>query len=188
MRTVPTMVEPGHRPGRDRGRNPQMQFRRFAKILATAAAASLCVTGVSLTSGATAQAALTNYLVFQQNTGGHDCYRIPSIVKAGNGDLRAFAEGRTEGAKFCADLGKIDLLMKRSQDGGKTWSAAQTIIEARGDTKGNPTPIAIPGTKRIVLLSTMQCYTNPACGRVPRVSISDDNGTTWTTPKVLTTE
>ncbi|QRP50121.1 sialidase family protein [Amycolatopsis sp. FDAARGOS 1241] len=29
---------------------------------------------------------------------------------------------------------------------------------------------------------------SPACGRIPRVSFSDDNGATWTAPKDLTTQ
>ncbi len=136
----------------------------------------------------TAQADVANTVVFKQNTDGHDCYRIPTVVKANNGDLLAFAEARNGGAKFCADLGEIDLVLKRSIDGGKTWSAQDTVIKANGDTKGNPAPIVIPGSNRIVLLSTMQCYTNPSCARVPRVSISDDNGKTWDAPRVLTTE
>jgi sialidase-1 len=137
---------------------------------------------------ATAQADVASTLVFNKNTEGHDCYRIPTIVKANNGDLLAFAEGRNEGATFCNDLGKIDLVLKRSTDGGKTWGALQTVITAFGDVKGNPAPIVIPGSNRIVLLSTMQCFTSPDCGRIPRVSISEDNGNTWGAPKTLTTE
>jgi sialidase-1 len=137
---------------------------------------------------ATAQADVASTLVFTKNTEGHDCYRIPTVVKANDGALLAFAEGRNGGASVCNDLGAIDLVMKRSTDGGKTWSALQTVIKANGDTKGNPAPIVIPGSNRVVLLSTMQCYTNPDCGRVPRVSLSEDNGKTWGAPRVLTTE
>jgi len=137
---------------------------------------------------AVANADVANTVVFKQNTEGHDCYRIPTVVKANNGELLAFAEARNGGADFCNDLGKIDLVLKRSSDGGKTWSAQQQVIAANGDTKGNPAPIVIPGSNRIVLLSTMQCFTSPSCGRVPRVSISDDNGKTWGAPRVLTTE
>jgi sialidase-1 len=137
---------------------------------------------------AVANADVASTVVFKENTEGHDCYRIPTVVKANNGDLLAFAEARNEGAAFCSDLGKIDLVLKRSTDNGKTWGAQETVIKANGDTKDNPVPIVIPGSNRIVLLSTIQCYTNPACGRAPRVSISEDNGKTWGAPRLLTTE
>ncbi|MEA5363060.1 sialidase family protein [Amycolatopsis sp., V23-08] len=164
-----------------------MKFTRIARGLLAGLLGCAAVVAVPASIG-TAQADVTSTLVFTKNTEGHDCYRIPTIVKANDGALLAFAEGRNDGASVCNDLGAIDLVMKRSTDGGKTWSALQTVIKANGDTKGNPAPIVIPGSNRVVLLSTMQCYTNPACGRIPRVSLSEDNGKTWGAPRVLTTE
>ncbi|MDT7799467.1 MAG: sialidase [Actinomycetota bacterium] len=164
-----------------------MKFTRIARGVLAGLLGCAAVVAVPAAIG-TAQADVASTLVFTKNTEGHDCYRIPTIVKANDGALLAFAEGRNDGASVCNDLGAIDLVMKRSADGGKTWSALQTVIKANGDTKGNPAPIVIPGSNRVVLLSTMQCYTNPACGRIPRVSLSEDNGKTWGAPRVLTTE
>ena len=165
-----------------------MKITRLAQGLLAGLLGCAAVAVPATLGAATASADVASTLVFTKNTEGHDCYRIPTIVKGTNGDLLAFAEGRNGGAATCADLGEIDLVLKRSTDGGKTWSALQTVIKANGDTKGNPAPIVIPGSNRIVLLSTMQCYTNPSCGRIPRVSISEDNGKTWGAPRVLTTE
>ena len=163
-----------------------MKITRLAQGLLAGLLGCAALAVPAAVGAATAQADVASTLVFNKNTEGHDCYRIPTIVKANDGALLAFAEGRNGGADFCNDLGKIDLVMKRSTDGGKSWGALDTVIDANGDTKGNPAPIVIPGSNRIVLLSTMQCYTSPSCGRVPRVSISDDNGKTWDAPKVLT--
>ncbi|WP_206784641.1 exo-alpha-sialidase [Amycolatopsis sp. MtRt-6] len=165
-----------------------MKITRLAQGLLAGLLGCAALAVPAAVGAATAQADVASTLVFTKNTEGHDCYRIPTIVKANNGDLLAFAEGRNGGATFCNDLGKIDLVMKRSTDGGKTWGALNTVITAFGDVKGNPAPIVIPGSNRIVLLSTMQCFTSPDCGRIPRVSISEDNGKTWGAPKTLTTE
>jgi sialidase-1 len=151
-------------------------------------ATSTATTSTATTTEAVSAAAVANKVVFKELTEGYDCFRIPSIVKANNGDLLAFVEARLGGAKFCDDKADIDLVMKRSTDGGTTWGALKIIIEGLGDTKGNPVPIVIPGSDKVVLLSTMECVKSAACGRIPRVSTSPDNGLTWSVPRVLTTQ
>ncbi len=55
--------------------------------------------------------------IFESGTEGYACFRIPAIISSGKTVL-AFAEGRKGG---CSDTGDIDLVLKRSSDGGKTW-------------------------------------------------------------------
>ncbi|MEU3623110.1 neuraminidase [Amycolatopsis coloradensis] len=157
----------------------------FAALVAIAAVGASPATSLAAPA---ASAAVGNTVVYKEKTEGYDCFRIPAVVKANNGELLAFAEARKGGATFCNDSGDIDLVVKRSADNGKSWSAAKVVIEGFGDTKGNPTPIVVPSTGRIVLLSVMECVKNPDCNRIPRVSLSDDHGKTWTAPKVLTTQ
>ncbi|MDT7727101.1 MAG: sialidase [Actinomycetota bacterium] len=40
-------------------------------------------------------------------------------------------------AAAVANKGDIDLVVKRSEDGGKVWSESNIVIEGFGDTKGN---------------------------------------------------
>ncbi|WP_236632981.1 exo-alpha-sialidase [Endozoicomonas elysicola] len=65
-------------------------------------------------------------VAYRHGEGAYACYRIPTIVKSGNGDLLAFAEGRTSS---CADHGNIDVVMRRSTDNGKTWGAIEQIAD-----------------------------------------------------------
>jgi len=76
--------------------------------------------------------------VFVSGNNGYKSFRIPAIVKAKNGDLLAFCEGRVNNA---GDFGNIKIVLKRSNDGGKTWSALQIV--ANNDTlqAGNPAPV-----------------------------------------------
>jgi sialidase-1 len=53
-------------------------------------------------------------------------YRIPAILQAPNGDLLVFAEKRNDGP---GDIGNHDIVLKRSRDLGKTWSAEQIIFD-----------------------------------------------------------
>jgi sialidase-1 len=76
--------------------------------------------------------------VFISGTEGHKSYRIPAILKLPNNNLLAFCEGRLNGA---GDFGDIDIVMKRSIDGGKTWSPLQTIVDADSLQAGNPAPV-----------------------------------------------
>lgn len=121
---------------------------RVRKRVPASALIAAIVTGASLV-GFVAQpaaAAVANTVVYQEKTYGYDCFRIPAVVKANNGDPLAFAEARLGGDKFCSDKTDIDIVVKRSSDNGKTSSAPKIVIEGFGDTKGNPTVIVNPAT------------------------------------------
>ncbi|MFI5611825.1 hypothetical protein [Amycolatopsis sp. NPDC051903] len=111
-----------------------MKFRRFATGLPAAFAAAA---GLAALPAAPASADVASTVVFQANTGGYDCFRIPAVVTAHNGDLLAFAEGRRTGPD-CLDAGDVDVVLKRSQDGGTTWSAPIIAVHGYGDTKDFP--------------------------------------------------
>ncbi len=87
---------------------------------------------------ASAMAQETHIPVFVSGTEGHKSYRIPAIIDLPNGELLAFAEGRVHGA---GDFGDINIVMKRSRDKGKTWSALQHIAEFDTLQCGNPAPV-----------------------------------------------
>lgn len=76
--------------------------------------------------------------VFISGTEGHKSYRIPAIVSLPNGNLLAFCEGRVHGA---GDFGDINIVMKHSNDKGKTWSALQTVVDPDSLQAGNPAPV-----------------------------------------------
>ncbi|MBK7375022.1 MAG: exo-alpha-sialidase [Chitinophagaceae bacterium] len=76
--------------------------------------------------------------VFISGTEGHKSYRIPAIVSLPNGELLAFAEGRVNNA---GDFGDINIVLKRSGDGGNTWSALQHVAEFDTLQAGNPAPV-----------------------------------------------
>ena len=76
--------------------------------------------------------------VFVSGAEGYKSFRIPAIVRAPNGDLLAFAEGRVAGS---GDFGDIDIVMKRSKDKGKTWSASQVVAGYDKLQAGNPAPV-----------------------------------------------
>jgi sialidase-1 len=116
--------------------------------------------------------------VFESGEDGYHTYRIPAIVRAKNGDLLAFAEGRKNSA---SDHGDIDIVLKRSGDDGRTWHEMQLVQDEWNDPTakvwiGNPAPVVDlidaehPG--RIWLAFTRS-------NARAFVSFSDDHGSTW---------
>lgn len=137
---------------------------------------------------------LTEVDVFVSGKDGYDTYRIPSIIRAANGHLLAFCEGRKNGR---SDTGNIDLVMKRSMDSGRTWSPQIIVWDDLDNTCGNPCPVLDTSTGNISLLLTWNS------GKVHERDIStgfgddsrrvflctsSDHGATWSDPRDITAD
>ena len=93
-------------------------------------------------------------------------------MKTKAGTLLAFAEARRT---WCADSQEIDLVLRRSEDDGRTWSAAQTVLSGTDSdpnavaTRGNPAPIVDYDTGRIVCSPRWTRYDEPPAHAVRAV-------------------
>lgn len=108
-------------------------------------------------------------------------YRIPAIEVLPDGTLIAVADKRIETS---ADLpGKIDVVARRSTDGGKTWGPYITVAEHNEDGGyGDPAIIRDRRTGDLIVISTHgNGLWNKAPGRTS-ISRSRDGGLTWEKP------
>ncbi len=114
--------------------------------------------------------------LFQAGESGYFSHRIPAMVVTPGGSVLAFAEARRVTGD---DDDEINLVLKRSFDGGVTWQPLQMLFADGERSVGQPTPIvdAVAGT--IVLVF---CKDN----KQVFVSISADDGATWSSPVEIT--
>lgn len=103
----------------------QPSAKRFLAIL-------ICWTSLAIPTMA------QNTPVFISGKEGYNTFRIPAIVRAPNGDLLAFCEGRVNGG---ADFGHVDIVMKRSLDDGNSWGPLQVVARNGSLQAGNPAPV-----------------------------------------------
>lgn len=137
---------------------------------------------------------LQETVVYKSGMSGYNTFRIPSVLVAKDGTLLAFIEGRKQNS---SDTGDIDLIVRRSQDNGATWSEPEVIWDDENNVCGNPCPVVDQSTGKIWLLLTWNSGKTPegriqpgfgADSRRVFVASSDDNGKTWTKPTEITAD
>jgi len=119
--------------------------------------------------------------VFTSGKEGYHTFRIPAVIVTPKGTVLAFCEGRKTSR---SDHGDLDLVLKRSTDGGRTWGPLELVYEEGGDKKitiGNPCPVIDQSTGRLWL---------PFCRDNDDVLVisSDDDGKTWSKPRDITAD
>lgn len=133
--------------------------------------------------------------VFVSGTDGYASYRIPAIIRTPDNQLLAFCEGRVNGSN---DFGNIQIVMKRSSDGGLTWSRLQVVAGNGSLQAGNAAPVvdltdpAYP-QGRIFLFYCTGDQPESAIRKGHGVrqvwyTTSTDNGLTWDAPVNITTQ
>lgn len=122
-------------------------------------------------------------IIFNRGEDGYHTYRIPALLTLPDGRTLAFCEGRRDSWE---DYGKLDIVLKISDDNCRTFSAQRTIATYGEETIGNPCPVYDRDTGRIWLfLNTNLAEGSEAIinlNKAPRdvgYIYSDDRGETW---------
>jgi sialidase-1 len=121
----------------------------------------------------------TENVLFESGKEGYHTYRIPALAVTSKGTLLAICEGRKTSS---SDHGDVDLVLKRSTDGGTTWSALALLHEEGQDaqiTIGNPCVVVDQIRGQVQLLFTRN-------NDKVFVTSSSDEGQTWSKPRDIT--
>jgi sialidase-1 len=130
--------------------------------------------------------------LFGSGRDGYHAYRIPSLITTSKGTVLAFAEGRKHGS---GDSGDIDLVMRRSEDGGGTWQPMRVILDDGSNTVGNPCPVVdcdtgviwLPLTRNLGTDTEREILDGTSSGsREVWITMSTDDGLTWSEPVNIT--
>jgi len=141
---------------------------------------------------ASAEPLLEKVDVFPANTNGIARYRIPGIVVTPKGTVLAYSEARRNSS---SDWGEIEIHLRRSTDGGKTWEAGKHIAHHGTRMEGNPhkkkdggekeqtvnNPVAIVD-RDTGAIEFLYCINYARCYAMR----STDDGLTWSTPVDVT--
>lgn len=140
-------------------------------------------------------AAQPTAIVFQAGESNYKCFRIPAIVQSPEGVLLAFAEGRV---KDCGDYGDVDIVLKTSSDGGKSWGPLTVVASYDTLQCGNPAPVfdlldpSFPKGRLFLFYNTgnaSEWEIRKGVGqRQAFYTASSDGGLTWSPPVNISAE
>jgi sialidase-1 len=129
--------------------------------------------------------------VFPPELNGIVRYRIPGVVVTPKGTVLAYAEARKNGS---SDWGEIEIHLRRSTNGGKTWEASSQIAHHGARLEGNPrkaeggekeqtvnNPVAIVD-RETGAIEFLYCINYARCYSMR----STDDGVTWSAPVDIT--
>ena len=137
-------------------------------------------------------ASIEQSVLWSRGTGGYHTYRIPVLIVTNAGTVLAFCEGRRAGS---GDTGDIDMLVRRSEDNGRSWSDQNIIWNDRGNVCGNPCAVVERETGSVFLLMTHNLGTDSESsimgqtsegGRTVWLTKSTDDGKSWSSPREIT--
>lgn len=155
-------------------------FKRFliAALLAGAMAVTSCQRQVSYAEWEGPME------LFKAGEDGYNTFRIPGMVVSKKGTVLAFAEARKNSHR---DFGDIDLVVKRSEDGGRSWSDIIMVRDDGVNCCSSPTPVVLE-SGRILMLCTWQNNEVPFHHFAIHwfTMYSDDDGLTWSKPREIT--
>jgi sialidase-1 len=124
-------------------------------------------------------------MVFVNGTNGYVVYRTPTMVVTHSGTILAFAEGRVNSHE---DEDDIDIVLRRSEDGGKTWGPMMVLEDDGKNPCKNQVPVVLP-SGRILVVWLWNEWVPSESDRTTRqvyVTYSDDDGLTWSASRDIT--
>ena len=129
--------------------------------------------------------------VFPANSNGVTRHRIPGMVVTTKGTVLAYCEARINNS---SDWGEIEIHLRRSTDGGKTWDAPRRIAHRGARLEGNPRKKS--GGEREQTVNNPVAIVDRVTGAIEFVYCvnyarafamgSTDDGLTWTDPVDIT--
>ena len=132
--------------------------------------------------------------VFVPANDGFKAIRIPSVVVTKIGSVLAFAEAR----QSLGDQSQNKIAMKRSTDGGRTWSAIRVLHDDGANSLNNPTALVEQKSGRVFVMyqripahlkeASKETETGYEGTNIYRnfLLTSDDDGVSWSAPLDVT--
>ena len=108
------------------------------------------------------------------------CYRIPSLLRLSNGTLLALASERLVGAGGCSDESPSNIVLRRSHDGGSTWSAASLVLAAGANhLERSAWALEDAATGTVYVFSNSNVSTATSCSCGVEAAVSKDRGASF---------